>query len=261
MNITVRNLTLLSIAISFYLIGEVVKIPSLYVPFGLFVVGIFLGIIRKPYNYILYLITIIIEIPYIFVEYGKMLLTLDAEINASFGAMIFVANQAVNNTTVQSTQPWWASVGTLAILLIFGWVTLDVIKSMRKNLRLYLIVSSYPIMALTFNFLFTYVYLMLTLPNLATQLSSVTTISTPETLMQFITPMYRNIIIFQHIGMSVVCMVFAPIYAYLVAKELKIYKRLGIETSKPQKPKILSSNETVIEMLRSTIIKDREEAY
>ena len=260
MNITVRNLTLLSIAISFYIIGETVKIPSLYVPFGLFVVGIFLGIIRKPYNYILYLITIIVEIPNILVEYGKMLLTLDAEINATFSAMFVLANQATSNTTVQSTQPWWASVGTLAILLIFGWVTLDVIKSMRKNLRLYLIVSSYPIMALTFNFLFIYGYLLWTLPNLATQLSSVIS-PTPEALMQLITPMYRNIIIFLRIGMSIMCMVFAPIYAYLVAKELKIYKRLGIETSKPQKPKILSSNETVIEMLRSTVIKDREVAY
>ena len=120
MNITVRNLTLLSIAISFYLIGEVVKIPSLYVPFGLFVVGIFLGIIRKPYNYYLYFITIIVEIPYIIVEYGKMLLTLDAEINTMFGAILLVAKQATSNTTIQSTQPWWTSVGTLAILLIFG---------------------------------------------------------------------------------------------------------------------------------------------
>lgn len=66
---------------------------------------------------------------------------------------------------------------------------------------------------------------MWSLPNLINQISSVTT---SEMLIQFITPMYRNIIIIQRIGMSIICMVFAPIYAYLVARELKIYKRLGI---------------------------------
>lgn len=225
MNITVRNLTLLSIAISFYLIGEVVKIPSLYVPFGLFVVGIFLGIIRKPYNYYLYFITIIVEIPYIIVEYGKMLLTLDAEINTMFGAILLVAKQATSNTTIQSTQPWWISISMLAVLLIFGWLTLDILKSLRKNVRLYIIISSYPVLGIASNFVFTYCYLMWSLPNLVNQISSVTT---PEILIQFITPMYRNMFIIQRIGMSIICMVFAPIYAYLVARELKIYKRLGI---------------------------------
>lgn len=60
---------------------------------------------------------------------------------------------------------------------------------------------------------------------------------------------------------DLLCMFLAPIYAYYVARELKIYKRLGIDSSKPkiEKPKKQTSNDIVIEMLRSTIIKSADD--
>ena len=252
---------MLSIALTFYLLGEAVKLPSLSVPFSLFVVGVFLGIIRKPYNYYLYFLSIIVAIPDMITEYGKMLMTLDGEISAAMAGMLIVAKQTVSNSTIQATQPWWTPVAMLAVIVLVGLIVKDMLGALFKNARLYLIVSSYPVFAISFNFLFTWAYLTWSLPTLVQQLSISNL--TPEILTNIVTPTYRNMIIGQHLVMDLLCMFLAPIYAYFVAKELKIYKRLGIDSKpeKSKKPKKQTSNDIVIEMLRSTIIEDKKDLY
>ena len=194
-------------------------------------------------------------------EYGKMLLTLDAEISAMIGGVLIAARQTTSNPTIQATEPWWFPVGMLAMFLLVSWLALDTVKALIKNARLYLIISSYPLFLVSCNFVFTFIYIYWNVPSLVGGLSKITS---PEQITAIITPMYRNMIIGQRVFMDLVCIFLAPIYAYYVAKELKIYKRLGIDSSNPTKPrklKKLSSNDTVIEMLRSTIIKgadDRE---
>jgi hypothetical protein len=251
---------MLSIALSFYLIGNTIKLPAINVPFSLFAVGVFLGIIRKPYNYYLYFLTIIAAIPDMITEYGKMLLTLDGEISATMAGMLLVAKTTVTNSTIQATQPWWTPIGFIVLIAIVGFLVMDTVKALIKNARLYLIISSYPLLAISSNIIFTWVYLTWSLPSLVQQLS--VSNMTPEALVSIVTPVYRNMIIFERVILDLVCVFLAPLYAYYVAKELKIYKRLGIEPSKPTKPKKprkQTSNDIVIDMLRSTIIKSADD--
>jgi hypothetical protein len=223
--ISSRNLCILSIGLSFYMVGQVFDLPAINIPFSLFVVGVFLGILRKPYNYYLYLVTVLAELPNIFVTYGKMILTLDAEINTMFGVGMLISKQAITNEKIIQTYPWWEPIFIIIFVTLTGWLLLDIIKEIIKNARLFFIISSYPIFAFTFNFIFTWFYLMYNIPSLAIKIN---TLLTPEALIEVITPWYRNMIISQRIIMDITCIIFAPLYAYLVARELKIYKRLGI---------------------------------
>ena len=225
---TVRNLSILSLALSLYIAGQIFDFPSISVPFSLFIVGVFIGVVRKPYNYYLYIVTVLAELPNVFISYGQMLLTLDAEIKSLLGTIMLFMKQGTTTTLIEQTQSWWMPVYVICMGGIFVWILVDTIKALIKNARLFLIISSYPIFVLTFSFSFMTLYMFMILPTLVNYITTTTPYPTLELMVDFITPMCRNIFIYVMVFTSIISIVLAPIYAYAVARELKIYKRLGI---------------------------------
>jgi hypothetical protein len=225
---SVRNLSILSLALSLYIVGQVFDLPSISVPFSLFIVGVFIGVIRKPYNYYLYIVTVLAELPNVAISYGQMLITLDAEIKALVGTIMVFMKQETTMTTIAETQSWWMPIYMISVGGIFIWIIVDTVKAFIKNPRLFIIISSYPLFVLTFGFSFMTLYMFTLLPSLVSYVSTTTPIPTLEQMVDFIVPMCRNLFINVLLFINIVSIVLAYIYAYAVARELKIYKRLGI---------------------------------
>ena len=225
---TVRNLSILSLALSLYIAGQIFDFPSISVPFSLFIVGVFIGVIRKPYNYYLYIVTVLAELPNVFITYGKMLVTMDAEIKALLGTIMIFMKQTTAMTTISQTQSWWMPIYMIGAGGIFIWVLADTVKALIKNPRLFIIISSYPMFVLVFAFGFMTLYMLTLVPSLVSYVSTTMPIPTQEQMVDFIIPMCRNMFIYVNVFTEIVSIVLAPIYAYAVARELKIYKRLGI---------------------------------
>lgn len=216
--ITTRNLTMLSIALAFYFIGTEISIPSINVPFRLFAIGVFLGIVTKPYNYLLYFFSLAMEIPDLYNTYIRMSFSVDGEINLMLVAMKNVVISSTTNTTVKNTSMLSAGVVVIISIALIGWLVYSAIISIMKNARLYFVIASYPLLFFGLFFVSAFVYVFYNGSSLATI----------GTNIYAITPFLRNLFISMIISMNVICMVFAPIYAYFVTRELKIYKRLGL---------------------------------
>jgi len=217
-----RELSIFTLAFCMYLVSNYIMTPinNIFgVPSVVLVVGLFLGVLRGKFRYIIYGISILVCIPETYIQYEKDLI--------STRAMLEIYLRKLNETTtgpppdVPTVIPVVITIVTVAFYAYFFVILIKYIKNNYKevfrNLKLVIVILSLPII-LSILPIFTMVSLMryydLTLVNvfITENMDRLNWIASVTTVIR-----------------SIFVVIFGPLYGYIVFRYIGLYKRLGLE--------------------------------